>query len=210
MVADMLGMAGHQVRMAGDAAGLRRQLARQPADLIVLDLTLPDEDGLAVARWLRTLAVEPGIVMLTGLGDSIDRVAGLEAGADDYIAKPFEPRELTARIEAVLRRRRPDTPPLWRLGPWRLGPLAETLLHDDGRAIRVTPGELQLLQAFARQPGDVLSRDQLLELAPARDDDPFDRSIDHRIVRLRRRIEIDPRHPQLIVTARGRGYLYRP
>ncbi|MFZ1429865.1 MAG: response regulator, partial [Geminicoccaceae bacterium] len=100
----MLGMAGHQVRMARDAAGLRRQLARQPADLIVLDLTLPDEDGLAVARWLRTLAVEPGIVMLTGLGDSIDRVAGLEAGADDYMAKPFEPRELTARVEAVLRR----------------------------------------------------------------------------------------------------------
>ncbi len=206
----MLGMAGHQVRMAGDAAGLRRQLAGHPADLIVLDLTLPDEDGLTVARWLRTLPVEPGIVILTGLGDSIDRVAGLEAGADDYMAKPFEPRELTARVEAVLRRRRPDGPPALQLGPWRLEQATGTLRHDDGHSVRVTPHELLLLLAFARRPGHAFSRDELLGLMPERDDDPFDRSIDHRIVRLRRRLEVDTKHPQLIRTVRGQGYMYRP
>lgn len=211
LVSRVLGRAGHRVRAAADGAGLRRLIAAQPADLVVLDLTLPDEDGLTLARWLRADGSEPGIVMLTALGETIDRVAGLEAGADDYIAKPFEPQELIARIEAVLRRRRPDGEPLLRCGPWRIEPSAQRLVHDDGLIVRLARSELTLLLAFVQNADRVLSRDDLLSLGSRQDDDePLDRSIDHRIARLRVKIETRPAHPILIRTVRNRGYLYRP
>lgn len=209
LVVHVLSRAGHKVRAAEDGAALRRLFAERPADLVILDMTLPDEDGLALTRWLRAADAEAGIVFLTGLSDAIDQVAGLEAGADDYVAKPFEPRELLARIEAVLRRRDPQTNPMPRLGPWRIELSAQRLVHEDGRTVRLTGSELRLLLVFARRPGQVLSREELLDLAPGREDETFDRSIDHRIQRLRRRVEPDPKRPSLIRSVRGRGYMYR-
>lgn len=208
LVAHVLGRAGHRVRLAVDGAALRATFAARAADLVVLDLTLPDADGLDLARWLRSDGGGPGIVVLTALGEAIDRVAGLEAGADDYLAKPFEPEELVARVEAVLRRRRPAGAPAPRLGPWRLHVDAGRLLHDDGRELRVGRGTLELLAAFARHPGRILSREELMDLAPGREGEPFDRSIDQRIARLRQKLEPDPRHPVLIQSVRGRGYRY--
>lgn len=210
LVAHVLGKAGHRVRTADDGAAFRRLLATKPADLVVLDLTLPDEDGLSLARFLRGSLADCGIVMLTALGEPVDRIAGLEVGADDYLAKPFEPTELLARIEAVLRRRRPDALAAPRLGPWRIEPEAGRVRHEDGRALRLTGSELALVLAFVRHAGRVLSREELLDLAPGRDEAPFDRSIDHRVTRLRQKLEADPRHPVLIRSVRGRGYTFRP
>ncbi len=210
LVTHVLEKAGHAVRPAGDGAELRRLLAGRPTDLVVLDLTLPDEDGLSLARYLQSTRAHPGIVVLSALGEPMDRVAGLEVGADDYLAKPFDCAELVARVEVVLRRRRPAPLSRCRLGPWRIESDASRAVHDDGRNVRLTGSELALVLAFARQPGRVLSREELLDAAPGRDDTPFDRSIDHRIVRLRKKFEPDPGRPALIRSVRGRGYTYRP
>ena len=206
LVMHVLARAGHEVRGAEDGAALKRLAGARRPDLVVLDLNLPDDDGLGLARWLREGDSQPGIVMLTALGQQMDRVVGLEAGADDYLGKPFEPEELLARVEAVLRRRRPAASV--RLGPWRLDGDGRTVMHDDGRRIGLVASELALLLAFARNPGRVLSRDELLDLAPGRDEESYDRSIDHRISRLRLKLEADPRHPALIRNVRGRGYLH--
>lgn len=211
LVVHVLEKAGHKVRPAGDGAGLRRLLAAKAPDLVVLDVTLPDEDGLSLARHLRATEADPGIVVLSALGESMDRVAGLEVGADDYLPKPFDWEELVARVASVLRRRRPPPPSHRRLGPWRLEPEEGRAVHEgDGRALRLGAGELGLALTFADHPGRVLSREELLDLAPGRGDLPFDRSIDHRVVRLRKKLEADPRHPALIRSVRGRGYAYRP
>lgn len=210
MVADFLAGKGHGVRMAGDGAALRRQMDAA-ADLVILDLMLPGEDGLSLARWLRE-HFDAGILMLTGIDTPFDRVAGLEVGADDYLAKPFAPEELEARSLAILRRRRPNGRPLpaghRHFGPYVLDEASGRLTGEGERVVQLSAMELELVLVFARNPGRVLTREELLDLAPPRLDDPFDRSIDSRITRLRRRLERDPAKPELIKTVRGAGYLH--
>ncbi|CAG1005318.1 partial Aerobic respiration control protein ArcA [Rhizobiaceae bacterium] len=211
MIADFLNGKGHAVRMAADGSALRREMDTAAADLVVLDLNLPGEDGLSLARWLRE-HFDAGIMMLTGVDTPFDRVAGLEVGADDYLAKPFAPEELEARSVAILRRRRPNGKPLpaghRRFGPYVLDEATGRLTGEGDRVIQLSAMELELVLVFARNPGRVFAREELLDLAPPRLDDPFDRSIDSRITRLRRRIERDPAKPELIKTVRGAGYLY--
>ncbi|MFO1068104.1 MAG: response regulator [Geminicoccaceae bacterium] len=214
MLTEYLGGAGYLVRAAADGTALRRLLEHEAADLIILDLGLPGEDGLSLARWVRERH-DLGVVMLTGADTTMDRILGLEIGADDYIGKPFQPRELVARIEAVLRRRRPVSVDAalpdgaLRFGRYTLQLKPRRLLHDDaGGEVDLTGMELDLVQAFAGNAGRAMTRDEILDLAPPRGDEPFDRSIDNRITRLRRKLERDPAKPELIKTVRGAGYLY--
>ena len=210
MLVDYLGRAGHHVVAAGHAPALEMLLASgEIPDLFVIDIGLPGQDGLSLARDLRA-RYDPGIVILTGAGDLVDRVVGLEIGADDYLGKPVELSELAARIAAVLRRR-----PVGggaavgpSFGPYNLDLRAFCLRDADGRTVDLSPMEVDLVAAFATNPGRVLSRDELMRLAPPRDDDSNDRSIDHRVTRLRRKLEADPEHPQLIKTVRGMGYVH--
>ena len=213
MLADYLGHAGHEVVAAGDGRGLEALLAAgPPPDLFILDLGLPGEDGFALARMLRQ-RLDPGIIILTGAGDLVDRVVGLEIGADDYVRKPVELPELAARIAAVLRRRRPagaagPAPAGPSFGPYSLDLRAFCLRDAAGAPVELSAMEVDLVAAFATNPGRVLTRDELMRLAPPRDDDSNDRSIDHRVTRLRRKLETDPEHPQLIKTVRGVGYVH--
>ncbi len=212
MIADFLTAKGHSTRMVADGASLRKEMEARHADLVVLDLNLPGEDGLSLARWLRE-HFDVGVVMLTGLDSPFDRIAGLEVGADDYLAKPFEPAELEARAMAVLRRRRPDGTPLlppghYPFGPYVLNEALRQLNTEDGKVIRLTEMEFDLVSVFAKNPGRVFTREELLDAAPPRGDEPFDRSIDSRITRLRRRLEADPAKPDLLKTMRGAGYLH--
>ncbi|MFO1142356.1 MAG: response regulator transcription factor [Amaricoccus sp.] len=212
MLVDYLGLAGHEVVGAADGPGLDAVLAAgAPADLFVLDLGLPGQDGFALARMLRA-RLDPGIIILTGAGDLVDRVVGLEIGADDYVQKPVELPELAARIAAVLRRRRPvagaATPHGPTFGSYTVDLRAFCVRDAAGRTLELSPMEVDLVAAFATNPGKVLSRDDLMRLAPPRDDDSNDRSIDHRVTRLRRKLEADPEHPQLIKTVRGVGYVH--
>ncbi|MFO1208283.1 MAG: response regulator transcription factor [Amaricoccus sp.] len=212
MLVDYLGLAGHEVVGAADGPGLEAVLAAGVApDLFVLDLGLPGQDGFALARMLRE-RLDPGIIILTGAGDLVDRVVGLEIGADDYVHKPVELPELAARIAAVLRRRRPvaggAAPQGPSFGSYTVDLKAFCVLDAAGRTVELSPMEVDLVAAFATNPGKVLSRDDLMRLAPPRDDDSNDRSIDHRVTRLRRKLEADPEHPQLIKTVRGVGYVH--
>ena len=212
MLADALGLAGHAVRLAADGVELRRLIAERPAMVVVLDVGLPGEDGFRLARWLREHH-DPGIVMLTGANTVIDRIVGLEIGADDYIAKPCAMAELRARIEAVLRRRRPplgESLPdgIVRFGPYRFDIKRFLLTDGHGSEVPLAPMELDLVAAFALHPGRALSREDLLRLAPPRGDDSFDRSVDNRVTRLRRKLESDPTRPELIKTLRSAGYIY--
>jgi DNA-binding response OmpR family regulator len=214
-IADYLTLHGYSVATAEGGVAMRARVAERPPDLVVLDLRMPGEDGLSLSRWLRG-TTQAGIVMLTALADPVDRVIGLEMGADDYMAKPFHPRELLARIRTVLRRvegrARPaaDASSRVRLGRGWLDFDTGTLVGDDGLAEQLAGTELDLLRAFARHPNRVLTRDDLLELAGSRTQDPFDRSIDIRINRIRRKIERDPADPQVIRTVRGTGYVFAP
>ncbi len=238
-VAEYLARRGLDVRRAEDAADLRRLLAERPADLVVLDIAMPGEDGLSLARALRAES-DIGIVMLTAAGDVVDRVVGLEVGADDYIAKPVDLRELLARLRAVLRRREatqlavagmpaaaqaapvpspapaaplPAVPPAGkrvRMGRTWLDLDARRLMAADGAEIPLGPSEFALLRAFAERPGRVLSRETLLDLAHPRGDEHFDRSIDVRIARIRRKVEAVPERPAVIKTIRGAGYVFDP
>lgn len=210
MLVDFLGQTGHQVLAAADGPGLEALLAGGATpDLFLLDVGLPGQDGFEIARTLRA-RFDAGIVMLTGAADLVDRVVGLELGADDYLAKPVELPELAARIAAVLRRRRPAGGPQagTPFGPYSLDLRAFALRDAAGRLVDLSPMEVDLVAAFATNPGRVLSRDDLMRLAPPRDDDSNDRSIDHRVTRLRRKLEADPDHPQLIKTVRGMGYVH--
>jgi two-component system, OmpR family, response regulator len=214
------------VRTAGSGLELDACLAAGEADLLILDVTMPDEDGLSVARRIRAGSSIP-ILMLTAANDVVDRVVGLEVGADDYVTKPFDLRELRARIRALLRRseRAPaptnHAPPAAsssaapaasgqhiRFGRVSLDLEARCLLQDDGEVLALTTMEFDLLHAFAHNPNRVLTRDRLLDLAHNRDWEPFDRSIDIRIARLRRKIEPDPAKPQVIKTVHGAGYIF--
>ncbi len=207
---------GFSVDMAADAGEMDKKLTRNHYALMVLDLMLPGEDGLAICRRLRGNSNPIPIVMLTAKGDEIDRILGLEMGADDYLPKPFNPRELLARINAVLRRKSP-TPPgapdtaqgVVEFGPFHLD-LATRQLTKQGVAVSLTSGEFALLKtltAHARQP---LSRDKLMELARGREHEAFDRSIDVQISRLRKLLEEDPAKPRLIQTIWGFGYVFVP
>ena len=216
LLLDYLTLRGFAVSAAASAAAAREVLAARAVDLVVLDLRMPGEDGLSFARELRRRG-GVAIVMLTGAGEIVDKVVGLELGADDYLAKPFDPRELLARIRSVLRRVR--TPPApapggerraVRFGRHLLDLDGHRLLALDGREVPVTAMEFELLEAFAANPNRVLSRDRLLDLAHRRGDDPFDRSIDTRVARLRRKIEPDPDKPRTLRTVRGVGYVFVP
>jgi two-component system, OmpR family, response regulator len=222
MVAEYLTQHGYTVRSAAGGAELDRLLASDAAELILLDVSMPGEDGLTIARRLRAANANLPIIMLTAMGDVIDRVVGLEIGTDDYIVKPFDLRELRARIGAVLRRApaisvetasaaetaAKEPPHRVAFGSVILDLDARRLILPDGGEERLTAMEFDLLQAFARNPNRVLSRDTLLDLAHHREMEPFDRSIDIRIARLRRKIEADPSKPQVIKTERGGGYIF--
>jgi two-component system phosphate regulon response regulator OmpR len=209
---------GFQVSSVADGEGMRRVLKDGPADLVIMDLHLPGEDGLALTRELRAQGGEVGIIMLTGVGDIVDRIVGLEVGADDYLSKPIDLRELLARVKSVLRRAQKapeaDAPAAGdarekvRMGSCTLDLAAHRLYDAAGQEIALTSMEFDLLKAFAQNPNRVLSRERLLDLAHNRDGDVFDRSIDVRITRIRKKIEADPEKPQVLKTVRGAGYMF--
>ena len=216
MLAEYLVSHGYAVALAGDGTAMRAQLEAELPDLVLLDLRLPQEDGLSLARYLRE-RYDVGIIMVTGAAGTVDRIVGLEMGADDYVAKPFEPRELLARIKSVLRRlqARPTTggstspeAPRIAFGACRLDLASHRLFAGDGTEIPITSMEFELLKLFSEHPGKVLSRDRILTLTKNREWDPYDRSIDIRVARLRRKIETDPENPQVIRTVRGSGYMF--
>ena len=204
---------GMRVTAARDAKEARRLWPLGRYHLVVLDLMLPGESGLDLARWLRTEAVP--IVMLTAMAEETDRIVGLELGADDYLGKPFNPRELLARIRAVLRRASGEAgagnkePPAKaiRFGGWVLEPARRRLLNPDGAEVPLTGGEYDLLQVLVERPNRVLTRDMLMDLLRGRQAGPFDRAIDVAVSRLRRKLEDDGRNPSLIKTVRGGGYV---
>jgi len=212
MLSEYLSTHGYDVAQADGGAAMRAALARGAPDLVLLDVGLPGEDGLTLARFLRE-RYDLGIIMVTGADGVVDRVAGLEVGADDYIAKPFDPRELRARVKSVLRRlqgKPAAAAPANRVavGRCQLDLRSRSLTDREGRDITLTVMEFDLLKAFVDHPNQVLSRDRLLTLTRNREWEPFDRSIDIRIARLRRKIEEDPDHPRAIRTVRGAGYMY--
>lgn len=200
------------VASAGDAKAARAVFERRVPDIAILDIRMPGEDGLSLARWVREHHAGVGIIMLTTAAEVIDRVIGLEMGADDYVAKPFDLRELLARVKSVLRRRTESSPPMrpgrTRFGRCELDLEAHKLIDGQGKEIPITAMEYDLLKVFAENPDRALNRDQLMELAHNRGWDVFDRSIDLRIMRLRRKIEADPDKPEVIKTVRGVGYMY--
>ena len=210
-------MARQNFRVSGVAGGadLRKLVERDRPVLVLLDVGLPDEDGFAIARWLRERSARIGIIMVTAASDTVDRVVGLETGADDYIAKPFDPRELLARVKSVLRRTTgaapPSAGPRIRMGS-RVLDLEKRVLVDptNGTEEALTASEFDLLKIFAEHPNKPLQRDWLLEVTAHRDMEPFDRAIDLRITRLRRKVEFDPAHPNAIRTVRGVGYMFVP
>jgi len=211
---------GFKVSEAGDGPALRHVIEAGPVDLVLLDLMMPGEDGLSLARYIRQKSQTP-IIMLTGKGDLIDRVAGLEAGADDYVGKPFHLREILARIRTVLRRAQapaaPAAPVPLAVGPagetlhfqgWEMDLLRRELRKAGGEVVPLTTNEFELLRAFATHANHVLTRDQLMELVKGREWEAYDRAIDTQIVRLRKKLEVDPGKPTLVKTVRGAGYVF--
>lgn len=210
---------GYKVVSFGGGTELRDHLSSgSPLDLVLLDVTMPGEDGLSLARFL-SAKTDIKIIMVTASGETVDRVVGLEMGADDYLPKPVDLRELLARVKAVLRRAEPGktidpshsmggSRELVGFGNCRLDMAAHQLLDEDGQEIRISAMEYDLLRVFAERPNRVLSRDNLLNLAHHGDWEPFDRSIDIRISRLRRKIERDPGKPEVLKTVRGSGYIF--
>lgn len=214
LLADYLNRHGYDTLLAPDATDLNDRIVRYAPDLLVLDRMLPGGDGADACRRLREQGEDIPVVLLTARDEAVDRIIGLEAGADDYLGKPFDPRELLARIEAVLRRKRGPSA-LTRDNPVTFGPFvfdpAQRQLLRDGQTVRLTGGEINLLEALVKNPGKPLSRERLLALA--RDDDAGernDRAIDIAILRLRRAIEVDPKQPRWIQTVWGIGYRFSP
>jgi two-component system phosphate regulon response regulator OmpR len=216
MLGEYLARRGFAVTLAGRAEELRQHLRGAAVDAIVLDIAMPGEDGLSVLRSLRAAPPSPPVIMLTAAGETVDRILGLEMGADDYLGKPVDLRELEARIKAVVRRAAaPATPSdaakrRWRFGKCWLDIPSAKLLAEDGSEVPLTAMEFSLLKLFAENRGRVLNRDQILEGAHDRAWDPFDRSIDIRISRIRKKIEVNPEKPEAIRTVRGIGYVYDP
>jgi len=217
LIADSLAEHGFRVTTAASGAQMAQALAQHAVDLVVLDLRLAGEDGMDLARKLRRESQIP-IVMVTGRQDEVDRVTGLEVGADDYVVKPFSTRELVARIRAVLRRyqaaytllpARDDARRAWRFSGWELNVRTRRLTDPGGQRVELTNGEFNLLLAFCSAPFQVLGREQLLDLSRLHGaDEVYDRSVDVQILRLRRKIEADPARPQFIRTERGAGYVF--
>jgi DNA-binding response OmpR family regulator len=209
-----LGEQGFDVSTVEDGRAMDAWLARNKTDLVILDLMLPGEDGLSIARRLRTDHKLP-IVMISARGEELDRIVGLEVGADDYLPKPFNPRELLARIRAVLRRSAPavetthEDEKSYLFGAFRLDPERRLLFRGDNE-VELSRAEFDLLSVFAINPNRVLSRDQIMDLLSGHDRDPFDRSIDVRVTRLRHKIEENPAEPQYIRTVWGVGYQFTP
>ena len=217
LVSRVLAKEGYRVSTAADGRAMRQVLADSRIDLVLLDLMMPGEDGLSLCRTLRAESNIP-IIMLTAKGEELDRVIGLEMGADDYLPKPFGSRELVARIKAVLRRGK-DSGPSGRTGPqpkqyqfdrWRLDTATRELIREDGTTLSLSTGEYDLLIAFVERPQRVLNRDQLLDLARGRSASALDRSIDTQVSRLRRKLEQDPGDPKIIKTVWGGGYIFTP
>lgn len=201
---------GYEVAGVADGAAMKRHLVTQAVDLLLLDIMLPGEDGLSLARSLREQGA-PSIIMLSARGDDIDRIVGLEVGADDYLPKPFNHRELLARIAAVLRRRQPaiEKGRLRRFGPFEVDTEARRLTRN-GAEIDLSGAEFALLKVLLDHPDRVLSRDALVNLLKGYERGPFDRMVNVRVTRLRRKIEIDPGHPVYLRTVWGEGYLFAP
>ncbi len=222
LLAEYLGRHGFAVRVADGGAEARARIAEAAPAAALLDVNMPGENGLALARWLREAHPQVAIVMVTTAGEPVDRIIGLELGADDYVAKPFELRELLARVRAVLRRTVPvpaaaaagtivdDTARRVRFGPTTLDLDQRRLFGDGGEEIEITAAEYDLLALFARHPNRPLNRDQIMEQAHNRNWDVFDRSIDLRVMRLRRKIERNPDKPEVLKTVRNVGYVYVP
>ncbi|WP_033137431.1 response regulator [Aeromonas finlandensis] len=205
---------GLRVSCARDGKEMKRLLEEREFDLLVLDLMMPGEDGLTLCRELRAKSSLP-IIMLTAMGEETDRIIGLEMGADDYLAKPFNPRELLARIKAVMRRTQADNQPAaetltrdLRFDRWLLDVNRRELVDEDGVGLSLSTAEFDLLKVFLERPQRVLSRDQLLDLARGREAVAFDRAIDTLVSRLRRKLERDPKNPELIKTIWGGGYMF--
>ena len=210
-LAAYLGKQGFTVREAESAAKARSMLQDEPADLVLLDIMMPGEDGLSLCRHLVETRSLP-VILLTARGEATDRIVGLEIGADDYVVKPFEPRELVARIRSVLRRsaRAEAMPAIERdygFEGWRLDPLKRRLTDPEGAVVAISSAEFRLLKAFLDHPRQVLDRDRLLDMVQGREAHLFDRSVDNAISRLRRKVEPDRTDPQLILTVRGGGYM---
>ncbi len=213
LVSDFLGRHGFDVETAGDGGALNRALAARPADLVVLDVMLPGEDGLQICR--RLAATDgPPVIMLSAMGEETDRIVGLELGADDYLPKPCNPRELLARVRAVLRRRGEARPAEGELGAqcefagWRLDLVRRELRSPEGVVVNLSGGEFSLLRSLVERPERVLTRDQLLDLARGPDSDAYDRAIDVQISRLRRKLDDGGHGGELIRTVRNEGYMF--
>lgn len=215
MLTTALAESGFTAVAVGSGGEMDRALARAAADVIVLDVMLPGEDGISICRRLRSASSVP-IIMLTALGEEIDRVLGLEMGADDYVTKPFSSRELIARIRALLRRTNVDhafgaaSARPFRFNGWTLDPSRRELLDPDGAHVTLTSAEFDLLLAFCQNPGQVLSREKLLDVTHCGNAGPIERSIDVHVSRIRQKLEADPRDPVLIKTVRLGGYLFTP
>jgi two-component system OmpR family response regulator len=210
-LADYLVRQGFVVRQAEDAAKARAALAEETPDLVLLDIMMPGEDGLSLCRHLAEARDLP-VIMLTARGEPTDRIVGLEIGADDYVVKPFEPRELVARIRSVLRRAAKAAPALteedahYEFEGWQLDPLKRRLIDPEGTVVPISSAEYRLLMAFVTHPRQVLDRDRLLDMVQGREAHLFDRAVDNQVSRLRRKIEVDSRDPRLIQTVWGGGY----
>lgn len=210
-LAEYLSRQGFSVTQAASAADARSRLREDTPELVLLDIMMPGEDGLSLCRHLVETKDIPTI-LLTAKGEATDRIVGLEIGADDYVVKPFEPRELVARIRSVLRRASRAGPPpaadeVFQFEEWELDPLKRKLTAPDGAAVAISSAEFRLLTAFLENPRQVLDRDRLLDMVQGREAHLFDRAVDNQISRLRRKIEIDSRNPQLIQTVWGGGYM---
>jgi two-component system OmpR family response regulator len=218
LVQEYLSGEGYRVSTAQDGAGMRKVMGQSPVDLVILDLMLPGEDGLTLARVLRQETPNVAIIILTGRGEIVDRIIGLEMGADDYLPKPFHLRELLARVKSVLRRASSRSVENQAASPrskakfagWNLDLSSRELLSPAGKEVRLTTGEFDLLAAFVNNANQVLTRDRLLDLARNREGGPFDRTIDVQVGRLRRKLEEDPQRPTMIKTVRGTGYIFTP
>jgi len=213
LLSEYLQKQGYRASVAADGRAMRSLLSRTEPALIVLDLMLPGEDGLALCREVRAQSDIP-IIMLTARGEEVDRIVGLEMGADDYLSKPFSPRELVARIKSILRRTRalpsnlkPDNARMLHFAGWTLDVSTRNLVSPAGVTIALSGTDYKLLRIFLDHPNRVLTRDQLIDMTQSRDAGPFDRSIDLQVSRLRRRLNDNPKEPSIIKTARGEGYV---
>ena len=212
-LAGYLETAGHRVSEAVDGLELRRIMADDPVDLVLLDINLPGEDGLDLTRFIRA-SYDVGVILVTGRTDDVDRIVGLEIGADDYVTKPFNPRELLARVKTLLRRTTAHAPSVSEsrgvrtFSGWRFDIRSRRLVSPEGDRVALTRAEFELLNAMIAHPGTVLTRERLLGCITHRSWEPGDRTVDVLVRRLRRKLEVDPKSPELIITAHGEGYMF--